>query len=340
MVNFWSKLVSYLFVQHFVFVVTAMLIASIALIYIVLMLKNWQEERSQKIKNLLNDYIVSDTDNKIILEYELGKLLRNRIYRQVLIDEIVGIVPCLAQKGFNKVVELYCNLGLGKDSLNKVEQGNWFLVAKGIRELSTLQMKNRTETIIKHLDSKHNIVRLEAQNGILTMHGFKGLHLFRHLSMPISQWDQLCLVSTLSKQNSYHPSAILGLISADNHTLTLFALEIVRYFRLADMYKEVSLCLPHPNETIRLAALNTLSEIEMEDFVVNGEKKLEFEHVKTQNYNFGLLPDAGEIHFPEAAKVFQPVVFEVRKPKISIFSLIPTLLLYPRTTLQTKETFI
>jgi hypothetical protein len=310
------------------------LMGSIVLVFIILRIRQWQKAQQEKIVDLLNDYIVADEDNTLILEFEMSQLLRNRYNRQPLIDEMVNQAPQLTEASFEKVHRLYHKLGLSADAIFKIERGNWFLIAKGLREIGAFKQVNHTNTVLQHLDTGHEIVVLEAQKALISLYGFKGLHYFKHLTTPLSNWSQVCLLSVLSQQISYSPSAIRSLTQSSNPTLVLFGLAILRRFELSDLIAVASGCLQHVHPEVTRTAAQTIASLRaaqsrLDNPLIAAEADA---LIPAEYYTYATAEDA----FSEAAETTFFKVEALQKSVGSIFNSIPALLLYPRAMLLAK----
>lgn len=329
--KYLSESISTIAHQEFTLAIGAFAI-SILLIFVILRIRYWQKMQQEMILDLLNDYLVADTDNTLILEYEISKLLRNRYNRQPLIDEMINKMPHLSADEFAKVEHLYHLLNLEEDALFKVERGNWFLIAKGLREIGALRLTKHTNLVLAHLDFEQPVVVLEAQKALLSIHGFRGLYFFRNLSTPLSQWNQVCLLSVLAQQNTYSPSAIRSLIAQPNASLAIFALAILRRFELTDLLDIASACVRHSTPEVQRMATQTIAALRAS--ALNNYSKLAL--VDSTFPPEVMKPTSEDTLSLDVLESTFLKVESINRSVNSLFNSIPALLLYPRAMLLAK----
>ncbi|MEE4213693.1 MAG: hypothetical protein V2I34_01430, partial [Bacteroidales bacterium] len=137
----------------------------LVLLLIILLNRRRMERREKLYQYLLENY------QQLILDYLYGeddigmfnKIASNSYRRQVLIDQMKDVAANLKGDSWNTLRALYIELGLANDSVNKAYARRWHLKIKGFRELAFMNIKDANDEIFKCLNSRNEILRMEAQ---------------------------------------------------------------------------------------------------------------------------------------------------------------------------------
>src|SRR5690606_35659557 len=144
------------------------------------------------------------------------------------------------------------------DDLNKV---------RGLQALTAMHVEKIIPEIAPLLDHHNPTVKSEAQYSAVRFLGFKGLTFLESLSSPLSDWQQLRLLSALKDLAAVDSSLIEAMIHHPNISIIEFALSLVRKFRVYACYDSVIALLTHENISVRTSAVKTLQTIENEDTI-------------------------------------------------------------------------
>jgi HEAT repeat protein len=102
---------------------------------------------------------------------------------------------------------------------------------------------------------------MEAQSALVHLSGFGGLWFLNILNYPISEWQQMKLISMLSTSPVSDIPDLHLLLSSPNESLVIFTLKLIGRFQQRTMHNAVVKCLGNKSEAIRYVAIKCLKEI-------------------------------------------------------------------------------
>lgn len=234
-------------------------------ILIVLFFKNKKQaldKRWIRIVNLvIQNIIFHEEDGELRISAGVKKLLLIKDFRSLLIAELVKARRNFTGVAGKNLETFFVGYHLDKDSLKKLKSSYWHIKAQGIQELAIMDQKTAFSLVYPLTNHKHEQVRIEAQNAVVVFSGFEGLKFLDFLQFPISQWQQIKLITELGNVNDVPSGAISRWLSAANHSVIIFSLKLVAKYQLYELHKKVIQTLSHTNPAIRLQAVLTLKEI-------------------------------------------------------------------------------
>jgi hypothetical protein len=197
------------------------------------------------------------------ISQKFHRIVRNPAGRQFVIDELVACKKNFTGLAAKNIVALYEELGLKPHSFKKLGSRQWHIKAKGIQELYLMDQSDTLTRIYKNTNNKHELVRMEAQIGVLHLTGFDGLRFLDVISYPITEWQQLKLLEQLkhSKLTDKVGAAIPRWLQSPNSTVAQFALKLADEYQQLGLHDAVAACLQHPDEAVRRQAVRTLIRI-------------------------------------------------------------------------------
>lgn len=236
---------------------------------IIILLNRRRMEREQKnrevlmeqYQQLLMDYIFEEEkrDEAFI---EIQRVANNTFNRQILINQMIDLSINLKGEIKEQIKELYINLGLKIDSLQKARSKKWHKNVKGFRELAFMNIRDANDRIKASLNSNNEILRMEAQIALVRLsedNPYEFLHL---LEKPLSVWEQITLHELLIQHNLKVP-AFKQWFESENKSILIYALEMVAWFKQHSVGKEVMSLFDHDDEDIRHTAIRVCSEIRL-----------------------------------------------------------------------------
>lgn len=191
----------------------------------------------------------------------LQNLFKDRFARKVLIGELVKTINSMSGTAADNVCWFYEQAGLEKDSLERLQNGNWHVKARAIQELAALRQTKYITKIYRLTNHKHELVRSEARTAVVKLTGFEGLRFLDVISYPLTEWQHLCLLHELSKQKNQSFEAIPRWIDSPNYNVVEFALRLIEVYKLYELHNQVVPCLLHPVKSVRKKAIEAIKEI-------------------------------------------------------------------------------
>jgi HEAT repeat protein len=191
------------------------------------------------------------------------RIVKNPIGRQFVTDELVACKKNFTGITAKNIIALYDQLGLKKYSFKKLNSPKWYVKARGIQELYLMDQSDTLTRIYKNTNNRHELVRMEAQIGVLHMTGFDGLRFLDVVSYPITEWQQIKLLEQLrhAKMTEKVGAAIPKWLRSPNNTVVQFALKLADEYQQLGLHDAVVECLQHPDEAVRRQAVKTLVRI-------------------------------------------------------------------------------
>lgn len=273
----------------------------LVLLVIILLNRRKMERREKLYQYLLENY------QQLILDYLYGeddigmfnKIASNSYRRQVLIDQMKDVAANLKGDSWEKLRALYIELGLVNDSVNKAYARRWHLKIKGFRELAFMNIKDANDEIFKCLNSRNEILRMEAQIALVRLSDDNPFEFLYHLERPFSLWEQITLHELIVQHNIEVP-LFNQWIDSKNDTVVMFALRMIKEFRQVETEDYVKKALEHPDDEIKNLAIRVAGDLKMKS-TLSVMKRM----YKNEDYNnsleilrsMGKMPDEAFLGF-------------------------------------------
>lgn len=231
--------------------------------------KKLQQKRKNQLRQLYDNLIVET----IMADDEAGVqgamtdftgsnpgLLTKPFARKILIRELVKAKDSVSGVAAENLRLLYEALELHQDTLKNFASKSWHRKAKAIQQLAEMQQTKYLTKIYRETNSLHPDVRTEAQIAVVKLTGFKGLRFLNIVRYPVSQWQQLSLISQL-QEGAIEEDRIAAWLRSENDTVVEFALRLIAVFKCYDLHDAVMTCLEHPAQNVQAQALEAAREI-------------------------------------------------------------------------------
>ncbi|MCE5348230.1 MAG: HEAT repeat domain-containing protein [Bacteroidales bacterium] len=302
----WLRQVTY-FGRSFALVNALLLVISLSIVtmiilLIIILLNRTSMEKQEKLRQylmekyqgLIIDYLFGETKPE-----ELLSIASDSYRRQLLIDQIIDVSINLKGDTGEKLVSLYKHLNLDKDSVSRAYSKKWHIKIKGFRELAFMNVKDANDAIYETLNSKNEILRMEAQIALVRLSDNDQFGFLSHLTRPFSLWEQITLHDLIVHHKIEVPQFKLWLTSK-NDTVVMFALRMIREFRQSVPEEEIKTALLHPSPSVRCLAVQVVGDLGMSSTLET------LKHMyKSQDYNIcleivrsmGKMPDVSMIGF-------------------------------------------
>jgi hypothetical protein len=302
----WLRRINY-FGKSFAFVNALILtiILSIATMIILLVVILFNRRRMER-EGILHQYLMEKYQN-LIVDYLFGNaeiqefrsIASDNYRRQVLIDQMIDVSINLKGDEENKLLGLYKNLGLDKDSIRRAHSRRWHKKVKGFRELAFMNIKDANDAMYKALDSSNDILRMEAQIALVRLSDHDPFEFLSRLTTPFSLWEQITLHDLIIQHNIPVPSFEKWLLSP-NSTVVMFALRMIREFKQTESEDKVRDTLLHHDPLVSQLAVQVAGDLNMRSTLETMKRMY-----KNQEYNtcleiirsMGKMPDISMMGF-------------------------------------------
>lgn len=262
-VNYFGR--SFALVDLLILVIILSIGTMLILLLVILLNRRRMEKEEKLYQYLLEAY------QELIIEYLYGDIklsqfldIANDSYRrQVLIDQMKDVAINLRGGAEKKLDELYLNLGLEKDSIKKAYDRRWHIKIKGFRELAFMNIKVANEEMYRCLNSRNEILRMEAQIALVRLSDDNPFEFLYYLRRPFSLWEQITLHEMLI-QHSLNVPPFRQWLDSPNYTIVMFSLRMVRELKQMDAEADMLTVLKHSSDEVRNLAIQVAGDLQME----------------------------------------------------------------------------
>lgn len=195
---------------------------------------------------------------------EIKNLWSNRSFRETFLSILIGSEKKFTGDAHKVLIEIFYALNLKDLAWKYLKDKRSFKKVKGIEALTTMKVNEAIGDIELLLNHSNSLVVAEAQYAIVRFKDFEGLEFLKNLDTPISEWQQIRFINSISEIPPTSYDLIRTLLSHENISVVLFVLSLIRHFRIVVLYDEVAPLLNHPNNILRVAVVRTLHDIENE----------------------------------------------------------------------------
>lgn len=300
-VNYFGK--SFAFINALIITIFLSILSMIILL-VVILLNRSKLEKEDKLRqylagtyqSMIVDYLFSSINTDSFFE-----IASNKFRRQILIDQMIDVSVNLKGDTENKLQNLYLSLGLDEDSIRRAHDFRWHKKIKGFRELAFMNIKDANDEIRRALNSRNEILRMEAQIALVRLTDHDHFNFLSSLRKPFSLWEQITLHDLIIQHDLPVPS-FKKWLDVENPTVVMFALRMIREFKQKDAENEVKGLLEHTSPEVRRLAVQVAGDMDMRS-TLDIMKRM----YKTQDYNtcleiiksMGKMPDPSYIGFLE-----------------------------------------
>lgn len=212
-------------------------------------------------KDPLTDALSILEADKLKLPGRLMKLMHNPYFRSILAKKIVSAKRNMSGEASENLVRLFRQLQLDQRALEMLNGSLWSRKALAIQQIGGMGLVEFEKNMLKYVDDKHGLIRVEAQNALLRFHGFDGLRFLDTATYPITEWQQIKLLDQLSHLKAENFTGIDFWLKSNNESVVLFALKLVKTYHRYELYQEVISCLKHQSADIRMQAIIVLKKL-------------------------------------------------------------------------------
>ncbi len=297
--NYFGKSVA--LVNALIIAIIASLATMLILLLVILLNRRRMEREARLRQYLLEQY------QTLIIDYLFGnsspesfkKIASSDYRRQVLIDQMIDVSVNLKGDSREKLTRLYNELGLDNDSLARARSRRWHKKIKGFRELAFMGIREGNDDIYRCLNSRNEILRMEAQIALVRLSDHDHFEFLSHLKRPFSLWEQITLHDLIIQHDLPVPE-FQRWLSSENPTVVMFALRMIREFKQKEAESEIKKVLLHRDQRVSQLAVEVAGDMDMRS-TLDTMKRM----YKYQEYNncleivrsMGKMPDASMLGF-------------------------------------------
>jgi len=225
-------------------------------------------EKKRELSPMISEFIfyskddASKEEKHIYIKHKIliRELLKDDFDRKVLTSILLDLRKDVTGESQRKLIHLYKNLGLHKDAYKKLKSWRWAVVAKGIMELTQMQVTESYQLIVGFINNKRSVVRKQAEIAAVTLKD-EGISYFMDTTRyRISEWQQLVLLEVIRNNKEFVPPLFKVWLTSGNKHVVLLALRFIKHFNQNDAKESLIELLKHRNNQIKEEAINCLRE--------------------------------------------------------------------------------
>jgi len=242
----------------------------VSILVFVLFNRNRMEKRAKLKEDLLVIYqelILKSLEGEVVTEEKFKKIRKisnNRFKRNILIDQIIDVALVMPEEALVKLRKLYFDLKLINDTKRKLHSLKWHNKIKAMKELAHLDIRDYNQKIMKYVNTKNDILRMEAQIAMVRLsNGSNAFSFLENLTHPFSVWEQITLHELMVEANITPPYFGRWLVS-DNHSVGMFCLRMMREYKQVKNVEDLNNMLYHPDGEVVKLAIEVVGDLQVE----------------------------------------------------------------------------
>lgn len=200
--------------------------------------------------------------------------------RRIIVSTLLRLRNEISGEMADAIQKLYFQSGLISYALSRLKSKKWYIVAKGIRELTQFHVKEVHDEIVILVNHPKKEIRKEVQLYLVTLFHFEGLKFLDVLQTQLSEWDQIQLLEVLQRFDEQEIPNINPWLKSTNDSVVTFALKLAKIYNQFEAKDAIMELLAHQQKTIRVEAIDVLSHlqvVEAKDILKNNFDKLSLE---------------------------------------------------------------
>jgi hypothetical protein len=197
--------------------------------------------------------------------------------RRIIVSTLLRLRNEISGEMADAIQKLYFQSGLISYALKRLKSKKWYVVAKGIRELTQLHVKEVHDEILTLINHPKKEIRKEVQLYLVTLFHFEGLKFLDILQTQLSEWDQIQLLEVLQRFEDQEIQDINPWLKSANNSVVALALKLAKIYNQFEAKDAIMELLAHPQKKIRVDAIQVLSHLqvfEAKDILKNNFDKL------------------------------------------------------------------
>jgi hypothetical protein len=226
-----------------------------------------------------NEEEAISAEQQIIID-KLKICAADEFKRRIVVSTLLRLRNEISGEMAEAIQKLYFQSGLITYAFKKFKSNKWYVVAKGIRELTQLQVKEAHDKVMIFVNHPKKEIRKEVQLYLVTLFHFEGLKFLDLLETPLSEWDQIQLLEVLQRFDEQEIPDINPWLKSTNDSVVAFTLKLAKIYNQFEAKDTLLELLAHPQKKIRVEAIQVLCHLqvfEAKDVLKNkfGELSLE-----------------------------------------------------------------
>ncbi|HRH65075.1 MAG TPA: HEAT repeat domain-containing protein [Bacteroidia bacterium] len=182
-------------------------------------------------------------------------------HREILNDEIIHLHSNFTGETALRLEKLYTAVLFHEDALKRLNSRHWHIVAKAMRELALMNVREAHPVLAKFLTSKNEILRMEARVAMMKLSESEPLSFLSRETEPLTDWDKANIHAMLTRMEEPVIPDFSNWLNSTNKTVVHFCITMIGFYRQQESANVLVKMLDHKDEHIRLAAIRALRDL-------------------------------------------------------------------------------
>ena len=184
--------------------------------------------------------------------------LKEQFNRETIMYEIIHLHENFTGETAERLEEIFTSLNFHVDSIQKLKDKRWYVIAKGLRELALMNVKQSLTIVSGFINNKNEILRMEARIAIMKLSDKEPLSFLSMEATYLSAWDTANIYSMLTKMPEKLIPDFSIWLDSKNKSVVLFCIQLIGTYRQQESIHKLLALLKSNDENIRFASIKAL----------------------------------------------------------------------------------
>lgn len=223
-----------------------------------------KERKYRKLREFYQANLIDTVFNRDLGAFAKLTCQRSPKKRAVLINEIMKMQKDVSGEAYQSLREIYIALDLDKVSIKKLTEPRWPKKIEGLREVSEMDVKSALPMINKYPDSRHDILRSEAQLAIVRLNDKDTFSFLDGFEGHLTRWEQLQIYNIVNRYGITVPD-FSKWFGSQNDSVVIFAVKMTVLLNQGYVERQLLKLLNHSNPRVREATILAIGSLELTD---------------------------------------------------------------------------
>jgi hypothetical protein len=196
-----------------------------------------------------------------IYQYFPEEMLAKPLYKDVLIDRIIGLNKKMKGDFKEKLKTIYKKLSLDKISLDSLNSSEWDRVAMGLVQINEMDLVESLPKVKVHANSSNFHVRTQAVATLLNLSEKVDLTFLRDQTFPLSLWQQMNYLRIIRFVRHQKDLKIQILFDSKNPSIRIFGYKLVSVLGRVDLIEQLAARLGEVSDEEKIEILEVFSTL-------------------------------------------------------------------------------
>lgn len=198
---------------------------------------------------------IIDLDQSTLNDYFPDLLLSKTLFKDILIERIIGLNKKMKGDFKEKLKALYKKLNLDKQSLAALKSKNWDQVAMGLVQINEMDLTEAAPQVMVHTNSSNFQIRSQAVATLLNLTPDVDLTFLRDQTFPLSLWQQMNYLRIIRFVNHQKKIKVEVLFDSKNPSIRIFGYKLMKILGRVDLIAAVSKLAPSVSDEEKIEIL-------------------------------------------------------------------------------------